>query len=59
MTENEASPRRCTNETCPREVEADERYCAECGLERSLFLRERREGPGPDRTDGGEREPGR
>ncbi len=59
MTENETTRRRCANETCPREAEAEERYCAECGLERSLFLRERREDPAEIRTNGREAEPGR
>jgi len=59
MTDHETPPRRCANETCPREAEASERYCAECGLERSLFLRERRDLPDSTRTDGWEREPGR
>jgi hypothetical protein len=59
MTENEATPRHCANEACPREAEAGERYCAECGLERSLFLRERREDPVEIRTNGWENEPGR
>ena len=56
MTENETTPRHCANEACPRAAEAGERYCAECGLERSLFLRERREDPVEIRTNGcGER----
>jgi len=59
MTEIETTPRPCANETCPREAEADERYCAECGLERSLFLRERRDDPAETGTDRGGRDPGR
>ena len=37
-------PARCASEACPRPVEQGETYCAECGLERSLFFRERRDG---------------
>ena len=37
----------CANETCPRLAEAGEPYCTECGLERSLYFRERRD-PGSD-----------
>ena len=59
MTENETRPRRCANETCPREAEDAERYCAECGLERSLFLRDRRDDPAEILTNGWETEPGR
>ncbi len=59
MSENETAPRRCGNEACPRTAEAGERYCAECGLERSLFFRERREDPEPTRTNEWGREPGR
>jgi hypothetical protein len=59
MNENETAPRKCANEACPRVAEAGERYCAECGLERSLFLRERREDPAEIQTNGWEREPGR
>ena len=59
MTENETAPQRCRNEACPRTAEAGEPYCAECGLERSLFLRERREDPVEIRTEGRRGEPGR
>lgn len=59
MTEKETTACRCANETCPREAEAGERYCAECGLERSLFLREQREDPAEIRTNEREAEPGR
>jgi hypothetical protein len=34
---------RCASDACPRPVEPGETYCAECGLERSLFFRERRD----------------
>ncbi len=51
MNENETSAPRCVNESCPRAAEPGERYCAACGLERSLFLRERREGPAEARTE--------
>jgi len=58
MKDNETL-RSCANEACPRAAEPGERYCAECGLERSLFLRERREDPAEIRTNGRETEPGR
>jgi hypothetical protein len=58
-TENEAVPRHCANETCPREAETGERYCADCGLERALFLRDRREDPAAILADASERGPGR
>jgi ribosomal protein L37E len=32
----------CRNEGCGKRAESGEAYCAECGLERSLFRRERR-----------------
>ena len=32
----------CATEACPRPAESGEAYCAECGLERSLYYRERR-----------------
>ena len=32
----------CENEACGRMAEADEAYCAACGLEQSLFRRETR-----------------
>ena len=59
MNENDTAPRRCANEACPRTAEAEERYCAECGLERSLFLRDRRGDPADSPTRGGRGEPGR
>ena len=34
---------RCASDACPRPVESGEKYCAECGLERSLFFREQRD----------------
>jgi hypothetical protein len=49
MTMSECAPTReetsmapCRNEGCGRPAEAGEAYCVECGLERSLFRRERR-----------------
>lgn len=33
----------CASEACGRPAEPGETYCAECGLERSLYIRERRE----------------
>ena len=46
MNETRTSPApeaRCASDACPRPVEPGETYCAECGLERSLFFRERRD----------------
>ncbi len=41
--ERSASPRRgCANEGCVRPAESGERWCAECGLERALYRRDRR-----------------
>jgi hypothetical protein len=37
----------CANETCVRPAEPGEIYCGDCGLERSLYLRDRR-GSGTD-----------
>lgn len=37
---------RCATEACPRPVESGEAYCADCGLERSLYYRDRRENRG-------------
>jgi hypothetical protein len=45
MNEKETQNRLCANEACPRPAEPGETYCAECGLERSLYFRERREDP--------------
>ena len=59
MNEIETAPRRCVNEACPRTAEPGERYCNECGLERALFHRERREDPAEIRTNGRRNEPGR
>jgi hypothetical protein len=37
---NEATVRKqCDNDACPRPVEPGERFCEECGLERSLYRR--------------------
>ena len=41
----------CANETCARLVEPGELYCAECGLERSLFFRERRDSESDPRVE--------
>lgn len=38
-----AAAQTCANETCARPAEPEETYCADCGLERSLYFRERRE----------------
>ena len=35
----------CANETCARRAEPGESWCAECGLERSLYRREQRADP--------------
>jgi hypothetical protein len=45
MNEKETQRRICANEACPRPAEPGETYCAECGLERSLYFRESREDP--------------
>jgi hypothetical protein len=43
-TESPRAPQaRCASEACPRPVEPGETYCAECGLERSLYFRDRRD----------------
>jgi hypothetical protein len=34
---------KCASETCARPAEPGESHCAECGLERSLYLRDGRE----------------
>ena len=37
---NEATANmQCGNDACPRPAEPDERFCEECGLERSLYKR--------------------
>jgi hypothetical protein len=37
---NEATVRKqCDNDACPRPAAPDERFCEECGLERSLYRR--------------------
>jgi hypothetical protein len=42
----------CANEACARPADPGEIYCAACGLERSLYFRDRRgersEPPRPD-----------
>ena len=38
-----ASETRCASDACARPVEPGEKYCAECGLERSLFFRDGRD----------------
>jgi hypothetical protein len=43
MNEQQTPTRLCENEACGRPAEPDERYCDACGLERSLYFRERRE----------------
>lgn len=58
MSEME-TPRRCVNEACPRPAEPGERFCSACGLERSLFRRERREDPAEIRSGEWGNEPGR
>jgi ribosomal protein L37E len=42
MTPAPLSDMRCANPGCPRPLEAGERYCATCGLERALFRRDAR-----------------
>jgi hypothetical protein len=45
MTPQETNPGRatCANGTCARPAEPGELYCEECGLERSLYLRDGRD----------------
>ena len=45
-TETREPAERCTSDTCPRPAEVGEAYCEECGLERSLYFRDRREDRG-------------
>ncbi len=59
MNERETQEGRCANEACGRRAEPDEGYCAECGLERSLYFREEREGPASIRTSPWPESPGR
>ena len=52
------APRICHNENCVRPAEPGERYCAACGLELSLFVRDlrpRRTGDLPRRPREGPR----
>lgn len=44
-------PQPCASEACARPVELGEIYCAECGLERSLYFRDRRESETDPRVD--------
>ncbi len=38
---NETTPtNRCDNDACPRPAESGEKFCEECGLERSLYRRD-------------------
>ena len=41
----------CAGETCARPAEPGEIYCAECGLERSLYFRDRRDAEDDPRMD--------
>ena len=41
----------CVNDACGRPVEPGEIYCAECGLERSLYFRDRREAESDPRVE--------
>jgi len=59
MNEKETQDRICANEACPRPAEPGEIYCAECGLERSLYFREGREDSGEIRMVAGPRSAGR
>jgi hypothetical protein len=48
MNPNETPARaadRCASEACARLAESGEIYCAECGLERSLYMRDGRSDP--------------
>jgi hypothetical protein len=49
---------RCATEACPRQAESGEAHCADCGLERSLYYRERRDerGDRERRDERGDRE---
>ncbi len=42
----------CANEACPRSAEAGEAYCADCGLERSLYRRDSRHAGESSRPEG-------
>ena len=42
MNDRNTSPRECQNENCVRAAEPAERYCATCGLEISLYVRDLR-----------------
>ena len=42
----ETPAERCASDTCPRPVEPGEAYCEDCGLERSLYFRDRRDDRG-------------
>lgn len=42
----ETPAERCASDTCPRPAEPGEAYCEDCGLERSLYFRDRREDRG-------------
>ncbi len=50
-TRRETPAERCASEACPRPAESGEAYCADCGLERSLYFRDRREDRGEIRAD--------
>jgi hypothetical protein len=39
MNDETMAEKRCANDACPRPAETGERFCAECGLERSLYKR--------------------
>ena len=41
----------CVNDACARPAEPGEIYCAECGLERSLYFRDRREAESDPRVE--------
>jgi len=39
MNNETTAEKRCANDACPRPAVTGERFCEECGLERSLFRR--------------------
>jgi hypothetical protein len=48
----------CANDGCARRAEPKEDYCAACGLERSLFLRDERISESPPDPGTRSQEPG-
>ena len=55
MTPELSEEMRCANPGCPRPIEEGERYCATCGLERSLFRPDARRKAAENRANSGSR----